>query len=79
MDFPVNTFGYGSDHNAGMLSNLANSLGGSYYYIEGQKTVASVLAVTTAGLMTTVTATQTDRKSRPRNRADRQHSTQADK
>merc|ERR1739848_885292 len=54
MDFPVDTFGYGNDHNAGMLSNLSNQMGGSYYYVEGVKTVAKILATVTAGLMTTV-------------------------
>lgn len=50
---PINTFGFGPDHDANMLMEIADATGGSYYHIE-PKTMGKVLVDCCAGVMTMI-------------------------
>merc|ERR1712137_105962 len=47
----VNTFGFGSDHDATMLKEIAQACEGMYYYIENEDTIASAFADCIGGLL----------------------------
>ena len=47
----VNTFGFGSDHNAAMLKEIAEATEGMYYFIENEDSIASSFADCLGGLM----------------------------
>ena len=47
----VNTFGFGSDHNAAMLKEIAEATEGMYYFIENENSIASSFADCLGGLL----------------------------
>jgi Mg-chelatase subunit ChlD len=47
----VNTFGFGSDHDAAMLKEIAQAAEGMYYYIENEDSIASAFADCIGGLL----------------------------
>merc|ERR1712130_33888 len=47
----INTFGFGSDHDAAMLKTIAQSSEGMYYYIENTDAIASAFADCLGGLL----------------------------
>jgi len=47
----VNTFGFGSDHDAAMLKEIAQASEGMYYYIENEDSIASAFADCIGGLL----------------------------
>jgi len=50
----ITTIGYGEDHNAALLNNIATNGGGSYSVVKNIEEVASVFGDILGGLMTTV-------------------------
>lgn len=50
---PINTFGFGPDHDPNMLMEIADVTGGSYYHIE-PRTMGKVLVDCCAGVMTKI-------------------------
>eukprot|EP00241_Pyramimonas_parkeae_P003752 CAMPEP_0114247276 /NCGR_PEP_ID=MMETSP0058-20121206/12935_1 /TAXON_ID=36894 /ORGANISM="Pyramimonas parkeae, CCMP726" /LENGTH=608 /DNA_ID=CAMNT_0001360569 /DNA_START=1679 /DNA_END=3505 /DNA_ORIENTATION=+ len=50
----VFTFGFGTDHDETMLSELAKSSGGSYYYIESPEKIPAAFADALGGLLSVV-------------------------
>jgi Mg-chelatase subunit ChlD len=50
----INTFGFGSDHDATMLKTIAESASGVYYYIEDAEHINKAFADCFAGLLSTV-------------------------
>merc|ERR1712063_239689 len=47
----VNTFGFGSDHDAKMLKDLSDAAEGMYYFIENEDSIASAFADCLGGLL----------------------------
>jgi len=47
----VNTFGFGSDHDAAMLKEIAQAAEGMYYFIENEDSIASAFADCIGGLL----------------------------
>jgi len=52
--FTINTFGYGSSHNADLLETLAEKFDGMYYYVKGVDSINEGFANCLGGLMSTV-------------------------
>ena len=50
----IHTFGYGSDHDAGMLREIANAAEGMYYFIENADNISDAFAECLGGLTSTV-------------------------
>jgi len=50
----VNTFGFGSDHDAKMLKEISDAGEGMYYYIENEDAIAGSFADCLGGLLSTV-------------------------
>jgi hypothetical protein len=50
----ISTFGYGSDHDAKLLTNLAEFANGSYYFIETNEQIAESFADCLGGLLSVV-------------------------
>lgn len=53
-DMVVHTFGFGADHNAGLLQGLAEIASGSYYYIQDVEIMKECFADCLGGLLSTV-------------------------
>jgi len=52
--FRLHTFGFGSNHNANLLQQLAESFDGMYFFMENEDAIKSGFANCLGGLMTTV-------------------------
>merc|ERR1712000_193830 len=50
----VNTFGFGSDHDAKMLKDLSDAAEGMYYFIENEDSIATAFADCLGGLLSVV-------------------------
>jgi len=50
----VHTFGYGADHDSGLLRSIASSGNGSYYYVEGVDDIRSAFGDCLGGLLSVV-------------------------
>lgn len=50
----VNTFGYGADHDAQLLQEIATSTKGSYYFIESDETIGAAFADCIGGLISVI-------------------------
>lgn len=50
----VNTFGFGSDHDAKMLKDISDAGEGMYYFIENEDSIAGGFADCLGGLLTTI-------------------------
>merc|ERR1712137_852930 len=50
----VHTFGFGTGHNAKMLKDISDAAEGTYYYIQGNDTIATAFADCLAGLLSVV-------------------------
>jgi len=50
----VNTYGYGSDHDATQMRHMAETHKGGYYYIEDVKKVSEWFVLSISGLLSAV-------------------------
>jgi len=52
--FTVNTFGFGSDHDANMLKKVAETTNGTYYFVDKEESIARSFADCIGGLVSVV-------------------------
>jgi glycyl-tRNA synthetase beta subunit len=51
--YTINTFGYGKDHDSGMMNNIATFKNGTFNYIENIKKASEYFVLSMSGMLNT--------------------------